>query len=171
MSLTNEVKQRILDLWLSGRTSGAIAEELGVTRNSVMGFVHRMKQKGALSDNRKTKKKIEKSVKAEAPAPAVVLPAVIKQESNVVAYSKQRFKSIEPDTGLHAYFEKPKKGVTMMELGMRSCRFIISAENDPAPIYCGDEIDRSSYCKKRADICFYSSGSANKSGGEDTKAA
>ena len=42
ISWTDEKTERLRTLWLSGESSGMIANELGVTRNAVIGKVHRL---------------------------------------------------------------------------------------------------------------------------------
>jgi hypothetical protein len=39
---TDEKKQKLLDLWAEGKTGAQVANELGVSRNSVLGQLHRM---------------------------------------------------------------------------------------------------------------------------------
>lgn len=41
-----ERNEEILRLWKDGMTGAQIAENIGVTRNAVLGLIHRMKQKG-----------------------------------------------------------------------------------------------------------------------------
>ena len=41
--ITEEMKDKIAKMWLDGISGGKIAEALDITRNSVMGLVHRLK--------------------------------------------------------------------------------------------------------------------------------
>lgn len=49
---------------------------------------------------------------------------------------------------------KPRNGVSMDELRSYSCRFIINDTAKSKAVFCGDQIDRGSYCKEHADLCY-----------------
>ena len=50
--------------------------------------------------------------------------------------------------------QKKPNGITMLELRLMSCRFIISDENKPVR-YCGETAHNASYCKHHYSICYY----------------
>lgn len=129
--LNRNVKTQILYMWNKGLSGGEIAETLKVTRGAVLGYVHRARMSGALLEERAI-------------------------GNNTHKYPKQRIKKYEQSRidGINGYFVKPEYGLSILDLGYTNCRFIVSEDADKPPIYCGEEIDRGSYCKTHADLCY-----------------
>lgn len=46
------------------------------------------------------------------------------------------------------------KGITLFELRLSTCRFIVS-DNPENVIYCGNVVHKVSYCKNHYKICYY----------------
>ena len=46
--MTEEKRQRIAELWNQNMPSSKIAEEVGVTRNAVIGAVYRLRKRGEI---------------------------------------------------------------------------------------------------------------------------
>jgi hypothetical protein len=66
--MTEEKRAEILRLWNLGYSSSKIAAEIGLSRNSVIGAVHRMRQAG-VEIIKKEKVKSKKVAKPKAPKP------------------------------------------------------------------------------------------------------
>lgn len=66
--MTEEKRAEILRLWNLGYSSSKIAAEIGLSRNSVIGAVHRMRQAG-VEIIKKEKVKSKKIAKPKAPKP------------------------------------------------------------------------------------------------------
>lgn len=129
--INRRVKDKILYMWNKGLSGSEIADALSVTRGAVLGFVHRARLNGELLEERAIGKNTHK-------------------------YPKKGVKKYQQSSidGINGYFEKPEYGMSILDIGYINCRFIVSEDMNKPPIYCGEEIDRGSYCKEHADLCY-----------------
>ena len=97
--MAEDTRKRIAELWNLGWTSSKISEEIGITRNSVVGAIHRLRQKGEILVSAE-----EKRHKNRKPRPKKIL-----------AIRKNMRKPLE--------LGQP---VGIMKLTSRSCRFIVA---------------------------------------------
>ena len=100
--ITEEMKKQIAKMWLEGISGGKIAETLDITRNSVMGLVHRLKLV------RSEKKIIKPIVKKKKIKPVEVDNfGIIKNEfnTNIVGLNNSKCKFIiSEQTGIDAIY-------------------------------------------------------------------
>jgi hypothetical protein len=147
--MDESLKQGIIRLWNEGKTGAEIAEIFGVTRNSVLGFVHRMRKKGydvhQKAEARPAKARLPKPIAA----PAKILPDLEEDMIEECIGDEGSIASV-----FDQYFSIPPSGKTLMFLNMASCRFIVSPDGAEAAIYCGKKIARRSYCKDHANLCY-----------------
>ena len=111
-----EIINKIVKLWNEKKTSGEIAKEMNLTRNAVMGVVHR-------HGKRKTPLKIIRRVE---PKPKIVAAKVEKKKANKkpeekLTVFKKQIKVTEPFAEMKF---KKTKGKKMLELGPFDCRWI-----------------------------------------------
>lgn len=45
-------------------------------------------------------------------------------------------------------------GVTLLELRLVNCRYVIGSDEDHGAIFCGSEVHRVSYCKTHYRLCY-----------------
>ncbi|MEL6583267.1 MAG: GcrA family cell cycle regulator [Pseudomonadota bacterium] len=178
MSWTDDRVELLKKMWAEGNSASAIAKELGgVTRNAVIGKVHRL----GLS-NRATAKAAEEP-KAAAPkpepkvepaparpAPAAPAAPAAAAPSNVTPLPPRRpvgipgqplppqptGNEINPETLANiAEFEKSAKKLTLMQLTERTCKWPIG---DPATDefwFCGHPCAPGKpYCEQHVSIAF-----------------
>lgn len=141
-----ERDQKILKMWGEGLTGLQIGEVLGVTRNAILGRLHRLKAYGIDTAKLKPAKTVEKK---SCPAPKTraqlalrVAPTDQKKSKTIRVYYPPR---PEP---------QPGDGVSLLGLKSSSCRYIISSESSHAVIFCGEDKERGSYCAHHAQICY-----------------
>jgi hypothetical protein len=134
--MPNETKEQIKALWFEGKTSGQIAKALGITRNAVMGAVNRMRSKGE-----------------ELPLRAPHLPN--KKPKPARKRPEKPKLVLSEDDAQEPSFEFPDNYLTLMDLRMSSCRFIVAEGNVHQTRYCGQTIDRNSYCKAHYKLCYH----------------
>lgn len=158
--MTEEEKQLAVELWNAGKTGSQIANKIGVTRNAVLGFLHRLRLKNEKTEEGVLKNNGERPRKAKKQKP--IAPIVV--ENIAMAFGRQKFRPLEPEMGLHKYFEKNTSGKTLVDLDIRSCRYIISPNDARTPIYCGKEIANRSYCAEHARICYIPLNSGRSAG-------
>lgn len=125
--MTEEKREEIRRLWNIGYSSSKIAAEIGLSRDSVIGAVHRMRQAGVeiiKKDRPKSKKAIIPKVKA---------PKLPKKDP---------------------FYDNP---VDILGLRRSSCRFIVEEGSTEATKYCNQKATRASYCPDHYKICYYKS--------------
>jgi|688.fasta_scaffold00600_8 hypothetical protein len=125
--MTEEKRAEILRLWNLGYSSSKIAAEIGLSRNSVIGAVHRMRQAGIEIIN-KERPKSKKAV-----IPKVKTPKLPKKDP---------------------LYDNP---VDILGLRRSSCRFIVEEGSTEATKYCNQKAWKASYCQDHYKICYYKS--------------
>jgi len=132
--LTEEKRARIKELWEMGYTSARISAEVGLTRNSVIGALYRLRKNDGV-------------MKKRPPGPKPVKEKIIKvkKEKKVKAPIKKK---------LEKPVEQVDVSTTLLNLRFDSCRFIVEQGDPYQTRYCNKEISRSSYCEEHYKICY-----------------
>lgn len=134
--MKNNINQKILEMWEQGKSGGEIANKLGVTRSSIMGRIHRMRN--------------ESNIKYRAQKISVKSDRVVRTRDKAKPYKKSR--TFVP---VDQVIPKPKHGVNILDLQYWSCRYIVGDPKTPLDnIYCGQVSDHKSYCKDHAQLCY-----------------
>lgn len=140
--------QKVLALWDAKMTSYQIAVEVGITRNAVMGIVHR-------AGKRRNPPKIFRRVQSSKPRVAVEKPAKPKIEKKRAAPKPKTEKFIVFEKYIKATEPFPEltfgefKGKRMLELGPFDCRWIWDDKS-----YCGRPAVGCSYCPEHKAIVY-----------------
>lgn len=123
---TDEAVATLKSRWAEGYSASSIGQYLGITRNAVMGKIHRL----ALPRKIPTEKLPKR---ATPPRKAKIKPWVpVRQE-------------IKPPSG---------REISFMELGWAMCRYIPNEPKDINTMYCGDPTDGLySYCPHHLKLC------------------
>lgn len=150
-----EQEAEILKLWKEGQTGQAIADQLGITRNAVMGKLHRLRERRIISYKsvatrlaaiRHAVRVRERAKKAEAePAPQPIEEKPQKVE--VVDILPEMVEEEPPP--------KPDRNpVTLMNLGPLSCRYVINNGVAKDFLFC-NAVKKvgSSYCEEHHTLC------------------
>lgn len=124
--MTEEKRAKIAELWNLGWTSSHIADAVGLTRNSVIGAVHRLRKNGTIFLERPTK-----------------APTRVAKKSHELPIRKNIKRNID--------FGTP---VNILKLSYQSCRFIVEDGNVYETKYCNKKIDRGAYCNEHYKICY-----------------
>lgn len=125
MAMSEENKESILKMWQDGVTSNQIADSLGLTRNAVMGFIHRQKAKGQELRGHQPRKP----------------PMPVKKPARIISFFEKKIPA------------KDKRNIELHELTPTSCRFIVTGDGEPVR-YCGDKITYRSYCALHTTMCY-----------------
>ncbi|MHA3915278.1 GcrA family cell cycle regulator [Halovulum sp. GXIMD14793] len=184
MSWTDERVETLKTMWNEGKSASQIAKELGgVTRNAVIGKVHRLglsnrttaakapakepakakpapkaKAKPAKPAAAKTKAEAKPAPKAEAPEPEVKQP--VRAKPPIVAGQplppQPSNSEISPETlKSMEELEKKAKKLTLMQLTERTCKWPIG---DPATEdfwFCGHpSVPGKPYCETHVQVAF-----------------
>lgn len=148
--MTEEEKQKAIDLWEQGLTGREIGELFGVSRCVVLGFINRLRNNGyefkrpfernrAIRENVVKAKKI-KAIKIAKSPKAVKAPKPKKPPKPVVEIVAEKDMSTD-----------------LMGLTASSCRYPVSPDNVFPVMFCGKPKEHGSYCKDHGSICYYPS--------------
>jgi hypothetical protein len=139
-----ERREIIKTMWNGDYTGKEIGMKLGMTRNAVMGVVHRMIGKGELlhktkerqqiayyrvMNERKVKEPVKPKIRKPVKMPA---PLVIKVEES----------------------EDPLQLTNFMSLKVDSCRYSISGKKASEYIFCNEPATQRSYCDHHYSLCY-----------------
>ena len=129
-------KERLIQLWREGKTGTQIAEELGTTRNAVLGAVHRLKARGILEArvSGPNLKPVKKSIKGRVRRRKFFMPT----------------EPLPPEPQVEIS-SKPK---TLLDLRMDDCRYIVKQGDPMSTLYCGAPTHVKSYCEAHAQLCY-----------------
>lgn len=149
--MTQKRNELIAEMWeVSGLSSTEIAKALGITRGTVMGVIHRFKEKGRVF-HRVAKKVVTVAQPQEEVKPMVKNLAPIEPKIKV-------HKPAPIPAPIPAPLPKPPKldgGITIFELTPKSCRYILGPVNGENTRYCGEPKTGKSYCQQHRALCYY----------------
>jgi len=125
----NDTDKDIIKLWEQGFSGSHIGKELCITRNAVMGRIHRLRAAGVVVASRTTdaafdmpkKKNYRKPYPAPKPEPAPV-----------------------PRT----------QGVKFMDLQFNDCKYVMNDGSPASYIFCGLPVKDRSYCEEHYKVCY-----------------
>ncbi|MEM9062471.1 MAG: GcrA family cell cycle regulator [Pseudomonadota bacterium] len=178
MSWTDERVEKLKELWTEGMSASQIAKVLGgVTRNAVIGKVHRLglsnrsggddskpseapKAKAAAAPKaapEPAKPAAPEPVKAEAPAPAPVVrrtPPVIRDATQPRAPGAPTPEE-EAARATLAEIEKFAKRIPLLDLTERTCKWPIGDPTEESFAFCGLEcVPGKPYCEYHVAVAF-----------------
>jgi hypothetical protein len=137
----DQLTQKILRLWEENKSASQIGQELGVTKNVVIGRVTRARMSGV-----KLTRAIGIRRGVPSPKPLVVKNRRIIREFKLRCEPLPVLEMITP--------EQIKKSIPLSQLTSRSCRYILNDDRSH-PIYCGAQKEKKSYCCKHYALCYY----------------
>lgn len=149
-SWTDDRVERLKTLWLDGHSASAVARQLGgVTRNAVIGKVHRLGLSGrappsppsrlGAARSRPRLKLAKPSLRLVAPAPAAAVPRL-----STAAHPATSQPSCDPC----------ESAVPLLQVTSCGCRFGLGDPRSEAFGFCDAPRVRGSYCARHAEIVF-----------------
>ena len=152
MGWTDERVDMLKKLWLDGLSASQIAKQLGgVTRNAVIGKVHRLGLSGRAAPSQPARTVF----KAPRPARPVATPASHSQSPVPVAPRPI------------VYDEQPGSA-TVLTLGAHMCKWPIGDPSADSFTFCGKRIDEDGpYCVGHARVAYQPQQARKKAGGND----
>jgi GcrA cell cycle regulator len=173
MGWTDERVETLKKLWLDGLSASQIAKQLGgVTRNAVIGKVHRL----GLSGRAAPSQPIRPAFKAPRPArpvanslPATRRPASPVEEPVLEVAAPLAAPQPPPETRSQAIALTPQRGsATVLTLGARMCKWPIGDPSTDDFSFCGmRSTDDGPYCVEHARVAYQPQQSKKKSPGSD----
>ena len=152
MSWTDERVEQLSKLWLEGRSASQIAAELGlgITRNAVIGKVHRL----GLAGRAKVVTPQPAVVRPKAKAPAGAAPDIAKPgEAEPVVVPLRTVMAPAP---VYEVALPTTERVTIMELRETSCRWPMGDPSQAEFRFCGAKtgVGAGPYCATHARLAF-----------------
>lgn len=156
MSWTDERVTVLKKLWAEGHSASQIAKQLGgVTRNAVIGKVHRLGLSGRATPSRPVKRppRLARPKPRFMPETAVAAPAPAAPLSGLpdTPVRPERAQSLAPLPPLPMADGAP---ATILTLRDSMCKWPIGDPADPKFAFCGRKADCGPYCAEHAAVAF-----------------
>ncbi len=154
MSWTDERVELLSKLWLEGRSASQIAAELGmgITRNAVIGKVHRL----GLAGRAKVVPPPTATVRAKVKAPAATAPEAAQNSDAEPVIVRLRAAAPARAVPVEDVLLPATERVTIMDLRETSCRWPMGDPSQAEFRFCGAKtgIGVGPYCAAHARLAF-----------------
>ena len=143
MGWTDERVELLKRLWQEGLSASQIAKQLGgVTRNAVIGKVHRLGLSGRATPS-KPARSVFKAPRPARPAAAPSAPRRI-SEPNALAVQAAPVRYVDEAPGT----------ATVLTLGAHMCKWPIGDPALESFTFCGRRTDEGPYCHEHAQVAY-----------------
>jgi GcrA cell cycle regulator len=162
MGWTDERVEVLKKLWLDGLSASQIAKQLGgVTRNAVIGKVHRLGLSGRAAPSQPARPVF----KAPRPARPVTTstPSAPRRVAETTAQAPAA-SAAEPAPTPVARIEEPGSA-TVLTLGAHMCKWPIGDPSTDSFTFCGRRASESPYCQEHARVAYQPAQSGKKKAG------
>ena len=162
MGWTDERVESLKKLWQDGLSASQIAKQLGgVTRNAVIGKVHRL----GLSGRAAPSKPARPAFKAPRPArPAAAAPAAPRRIAEPAAVAAA---APTPAPSPVRYVEEAPGTATVLTLGAHMCKWPIGDPSSDGFTFCGRRASEGVYCVEHARVAYQPQVKRGKDGASD----
>jgi GcrA cell cycle regulator len=146
MGWTDERVELLKKLWQDGLSASQIAKQLGgVTRNAVIGKVHRLGLSGRAAPS-KPARTVFKAPRPARPAPAAPsAPRRIAEPAPMAA---------APQTSPVRYVEEAPGMATVLTLGAHMCKWPIGDPSQDSFTFCGRRSSEGPYCHEHSQVAY-----------------
>jgi GcrA cell cycle regulator len=155
MAWTDEMIEDLTTMWKEGLTTAEIAKKLGVSKNSIVGKVHRLNLPARPSPIKKKEDDspelaLEPKPVKVTPAPAKVKPAVEKPVTVEKHVAEAPVPASVPQPKV-----KKSNGLTLTELDNHTCRWPLGDPRDENFCFCGKKVRAGqTYCEEHAAVAY-----------------
>ena len=159
MGWTDERVELLKKLWQDGLSASQIAKQLGgVTRNAVIGKVHRL----GLSGRATPSKPARTTFKAPRPARPAPAPSAPRRIAEPLALHSQQ---VAP-TPIRHVDEAPGMA-TVLTLGAHMCKWPIGDPSLDSFTFCGRRSGEGPYCHEHSQVAYQPAQAKKRSGPND----
>lgn len=160
MAWTEQMVEDLRTMWKQGLTTAEIGKRLNVTKNSIVGKVHRLGLSGRPSP---IKKKNEENAAEEIQAAENVQVVSSKNtaespqlKKETVKIDKAQMPEVKPVMTSSVKSEPAKKGMmSLMDLDNHTCRWPLGDPKDENFHFCGRKVKiGQTYCEEHANIAY-----------------
>jgi GcrA cell cycle regulator len=161
MSWTDERVEQLRQAWMEGKSASQIANLLGhgLTRNAVIGKVHRLglagraKSAGAVAAHVRPSPLTQSGARSQAPRPAPSSAPRIVRGATALAVQPQMLTEVEPPEIESVVLPMSVK-VTIVELKEAMCRWPLGDPTSPEFRYCGSPTHAGPYCPYHGGLAY-----------------
>ena len=154
MGWTDERVEMLKKLWLDGLSASQIAKQLGgVTRNAVIGKVHRLGLSGRATPSQ-PQRPVFKAPRPARPAVAAT-PRRAPAEAAPLPVPRPTFYAEEPGSA------------TVLTLGAHMCKWPIGDPSTDGFTFCGRRSSEGPYCGEHARVAYQPQQKKGRSGASD----
>lgn len=164
MAWTDQMVEDLKRMWEEGLTTGEIGKRLGVSKNSIVGKVHRLQLSGRPSPIKKKDTPAEETPAPTKPSkPEKTVSQANKPKEEKTPAKKEEEVIVEVSAPISAPMPKaPSKpsGKTMLtDLDNHTCRWPIGDPKDENFHFCGKKVKiGQTYCEEHANIAYVKPG-------------
>jgi GcrA cell cycle regulator len=153
-------------LWLEGQSASQIAKQLGggVTRNAVIGKVHRLGLSGRAGPSQPART-VAATFRTARPRPAPAAPA--QQPSAPRRLEAVQPKPVQTAASVPAPMPDLPGTATVMTLGALMCKWPIGDPSSEGFTFCGRSSSEGPYCVEHARVSYQPQQTKKKSGGAE----
>ncbi|MDI1364889.1 MAG: GcrA family cell cycle regulator [bacterium] len=167
MSWTDDRVTTLKKLWLDGLSASQIAKQLGgVTRNAVIGKVHRLGLSGRAAPSQPARP----AFKAPRPArpaaqtmPSAPRRVVSSEQAPMAAATTSVSAGVAPPS-LPVFRDEQPGSATVLTLGAHMCKWPIGDPSSDAFTFCGRRSSDGPYCNEHARVAYQPQQSKKKAG-------
>ncbi len=147
MAWTSEMIDKLRQMWKQGLTTSEIAKKIGVSKNSIVGKVHRLNLTARPSPIKK-----KENVVLEQPAQK----SVEKTPKSAKSVKKVKIEPVEISPTVVVPTTVEKTGcIPLTELDNHTCRWPIGDPRDEGFCFCGKKVrSGQTYCEEHAAIAY-----------------
>jgi GcrA cell cycle regulator len=159
MGWTDERVELLKKLWQDGLSASQIAKQLGgVTRNAVIGKVHRL----GLSGRAAPSKPARTVFKAPRPArPAAAAPSAPRRIAEPTALAAA------PQPSPVRYIDEAPGMATVLTLGAHMCKWPIGDPSQDSFTFCGRRSGEGPYCHEHSQVAYQPAQTKKKASASD----
>ena len=155
MGWTEERVALLKKLWLEGLSASQIAKQLGgVTRNAVIGKVHRLGLSG-------------RATPSSPPRPAFKAPRPPRPASATSLAPRRPFSHAPVSQPQPVYYVEEPGSATVLTLGAHMCKWPIGDPASDGFTFCGRRIGEGSYCAEHARLAYQPQQKGKRGGAAD----
>ena len=167
MSWTEDRVDVLKKLWAEGHSASQIAKQLGgVTRNAVIGKVHRLGLSGRATPSRPVKR----PPRLARPKPQVQATGTVEVQTPTASPEESRIRRSDQQAILSALAPAPVadgEAATILTLRDSMCKWPIGDPADPQFAFCGRKADCGPYCTEHAKVAFQPQRKRDRKSGDE----
>lgn len=180
MAWTEEMVEQLRQMWIEGLTANEIAKRLGVSKNSIVGKVHRLclkarpspiKRKKVTNNETAENKSSTNVIKEKASKVIPVTASVsdnsktkpvkakeVKAEKTTKANTKSKEENNSKETDVPAQVKEkklPNGHIKLMQLDSHTCRWPLGDPRDEDFCFCGKKVRMGqTYCDEHSAMAY-----------------